>query len=93
VGPAGVVGGSTEGRSSAGSTTTGGSITGAAAGGTEKAGDFADRDDRRRDFLGAATSTGTSWGWSTFGSLETSTGSVESSTPLEGSTVSPCNFA
>jgi len=42
--------------STAGSTTTGFSIIGSAVGSTEKAGDFAEREDRRRDFFGEATS-------------------------------------
>jgi hypothetical protein len=43
-------------RCAAGSTATGVSVIGAAVGSTENAGDLADRDDRRLDFFGAATS-------------------------------------
>jgi hypothetical protein len=42
--------------SSAGSTTIDVSVIGAAVGSTEKAGDFAEREDRRLDFFGAAAS-------------------------------------
>jgi hypothetical protein len=91
----GVVDGSKECRSTTGSTAAGCSVIGAAAGSTEKAGDLADRDARRLDFFGTATSTGASGSWSVFGSPAGSTagstttgcsviGSAEGSTEKAG---------
>jgi hypothetical protein len=63
------IGCSMELMSAAGTTGTGSTVIGAAAGSTEKAGDLAEREERRRDLWGVATSTGTSGGWSTVCSL------------------------
>src|SRR5450631_141826 len=49
------VGRSMELASAAGATTSGWTVIGAAAGSTEKAGDLAEREERRRDFWGVAT--------------------------------------
>jgi hypothetical protein len=59
-------------------TTTGVSVIGAAFGSTEKAGDFAEREERRLDFFGALTSA-TSGVVATWGEVSagTSIGSVE----------------
>jgi hypothetical protein len=54
------VGCSMELMSAAGTSGTGSTVIGAAAGSTEKAGEVAEREERRRDLWGVATSTGTS---------------------------------
>jgi hypothetical protein len=82
-----LVDGSNDRPSNAGSTATGrtltvSALTGSAAGSTEKAGDLADRDERRRDFLGGATSAGTSGTRSAFWSLD---GSIADSTTTRSS--------
>ena len=99
VDPGAVTGGANDCGSTADSATTGFSITGEAVGVTETAGDLADRDDRRLDLTGAVTSAGTSWGLSTFCSVEgsvTPAGSPEgAATPAaspEGAAACPCDF-